>query len=529
MAKRTMVFWGKLVVFLCILAFAVNEIGALLNGGEDILRNASALRHLPKNSADVLWLGTSHMHYNIIPQYLYDHYGITSTMASGNSVDLSESYWELKEALRTQQPKVVVLDVYPAAAPYCYFYVQNVLAMRDRKGMAEGTNPYNTATGVARWLNIGSSYKPAAIAEAFAVSGADGDAYFDLTRFHTRYDQLSRSNFAYLAGEDRLTKNFGYLYGAGVLTEEKIAPRPYTLEAALAANEVGTFWEITDEQLGEVTLLDSVTEELMRIIRFAQEQGIELVLCAAPYLTNRAEESLFSQVGALAQREGVPFVGTEDVQLNELRYLRDMGHLNDEGARLYTAFWGEYFTDHFDLPDRRGSDDARYAPWRDNAGSYDIQHTAMQLIAYEGGLTEYLETISALGKDYLILINAEGEVSEGFSEDDYLLMMDKFGMSEEVLDEWYISSYGTLDAVICDGALLKSHYTYDSRTKELHWNVMGHDVIFEAGSEGERRWSVDGNSTGRTTEGMNIAVYSLIDGMLMENRTFNIVDPVFDE
>ena len=181
-------------MFLCLLAIAVNATGTLLSGGDDVTQSASSLKHPPAESVDVLWLGTSHMNYNIIPQYLYDLCGVTSAMATETRWILT-LHTDAASGAATQSPQVIVLDVYPAAAPYCYFYVQNVLALEYRAAMSEGSNPYNTATGVARWLPVGSPFKPGAIAEAYTHSGAGGEAYFELTRMHSRYGELTRNNF----------------------------------------------------------------------------------------------------------------------------------------------------------------------------------------------------------------------------------------------------------------------------------------------------------------------------------------------
>ena len=280
--RKLAAFWLKFLVFLCLLAIAVNATGTLLSGGDDVTQSASSLKHLPAESVDVLWLGTSHMNYNIIPQYLYDLCGVTSAMATGNSVDLDASYWMLRQALLTQSPQVIVLDVYPAAAPYCYFYVQNVLALEYRDGMSEGSNPYNTATGVARWLPVGSPFKPGAIAEAYTRSGAGGEAYFELTRMHSRYGELARDNFEYLRGDTRSIRNFGYLYGDQSMEGQEYAVQAYTQEAALQANEVGTYWEFTDEQLQAAELLDASVTAIRRSVEYASDKGIEIVLCAAP-------------------------------------------------------------------------------------------------------------------------------------------------------------------------------------------------------------------------------------------------------
>lgn len=53
---------------------------------------------------------------------------------------------------------------------------------------------------------------------------------------------------------------------------------------------------------------------------------------------------------------------------------------------------------------------------------------------------------------------------------------------------------------------------------------LGHEVTFE-----DSRWSVDGNSAGSTNTGMNIAVYSLPDHMLMDCRTFDMTQIAWDE
>lgn len=72
--------------------------------------------------------------------------------------------------------------------------------------------------------------------------------------------------------------------------------------------------------------------------------------------------------------------------------------------------------------------------------------------------------------------------------------------------------------------MLASAYAPEGRTETLTWNLLGHDVTFESA-----RWHVDGQSAGSTDMGMNIAVYSLPDHMLMECRTFDMTQIDWDE
>lgn len=75
----------------------------------------------------------------------------------------------------------------------------------------------------------------------------------------------------------------------------------------------------------------------------------------------------------------------------------------------------------------------------------------MSLIGMETGLTGYLEALAALDGDYLVLISAQGDVYEGFTESDWLLMTEMLGMNGEAVEEWYYTGTGTLDGVCCGG------------------------------------------------------------------------------
>ena len=65
---------------------------------------------LERDTADLLFLGSSHVFSSFCPQALYDEYGITSYNLSMGNQNLLMSYYWLMEALRTQSPSVVVVE-----------------------------------------------------------------------------------------------------------------------------------------------------------------------------------------------------------------------------------------------------------------------------------------------------------------------------------------------------------------------------------------------------------------------------------
>ena len=304
--------------------------------------------------------------------------------------------------------------------------------------------------------------------------------------------------------------------------------QPYSLGDAMAANEVGTYWEFTDEQLAQAHVMQESKDAIRRIADYLKKKDVQLVLCAAPYMINAAEEQLYEEIGELAEELGVPYVGLYDSGVMGLEYVRDLGHLNDQGARLYTKFWSEYFGENFDLPDHRESTDRRYAPWRDHQGSHDMQHSAMNLKDLDEGLTGYLEAVAALDEDYLVMISAQGDVYEGFTGGAYILLADEVGAAGGPREHRACTGSPIVGMRIAGGENLEISYCEDGREYPLAWKTGGHDVVFDA-SGSRVSWTVDGKSAGKGSTGFNISVYSLLDGMMMDSHTFDMTQIDWDE
>ena len=64
----------------------------------------------PEDSIDVLMLGSSHLGVNVDTTILCNDYGIGSYKLWGATQPVWNSYYNLAEALKTQHPKVVVLE-----------------------------------------------------------------------------------------------------------------------------------------------------------------------------------------------------------------------------------------------------------------------------------------------------------------------------------------------------------------------------------------------------------------------------------
>lgn len=79
---------------------------------------------LEKNTVDVLIFGSSHAVSGINPQVIYDNYGITSYNLGSEEQSLVVTYFWLREALKYQSPKAIILDTY-TLHKYVDAYVYN--------------------------------------------------------------------------------------------------------------------------------------------------------------------------------------------------------------------------------------------------------------------------------------------------------------------------------------------------------------------------------------------------------------------
>ena len=90
---------------------------ALFAGATQLLRNkdsAGAVRALyeePRDSLDVVFVGSSHILNGAFPLELWHEYGIVSNNLGQHGQSIPISYYMVQEAIRTQHPGCIVLDV----------------------------------------------------------------------------------------------------------------------------------------------------------------------------------------------------------------------------------------------------------------------------------------------------------------------------------------------------------------------------------------------------------------------------------
>lgn len=287
------------------------------------INQAKAMYYQPKDTVDVVMMGSSHIHYNINTGILWKDYGIASFDYSAAEQPLWITYHYLVEFCKYQKPKVMVLDLYSLANnkdDYQYDWIKpNILGMRF-------------SINKLRMLSV-------------SVEREKIDDFFpSMAVYHDRFSELTPFDFYYPLTLHTEMKNFKG-FAPAFVTRGQEEP------------------EFDQERSGGLSLKQETY--LQKIIDFTKENDIELFLMVAPYITTNEDELVYNRVREIANMNNIEFNSTnydyKGIGLNFETDFYDRSHLNYRGAEKFTNYLGKELKSRFDIPDRRGEEG--YESW----------------------------------------------------------------------------------------------------------------------------------------------------------------------
>ncbi len=440
------VFW----VILSLLLGNVYRVFSWKDGSGGYYTPVETFYGLERNIVDVLFLGSSHCYCSVINAKLWEEYGMASYSLSISGQDLAASYYWMKEALKTQKPKVVCLEVF--GITYHGYLVKG--------NMYRNVLQYRLSGDYIRMVKD-------------IVDEDERDSF--LTKWpilHTRYAELQREDFS---GESPLYIGYQSDFEVHSIDWMNDGLKAYTGDEVAAIGEEEEKW-------------------LWKIIALAEDNGVELCFFLSPYTASVQEQKQFNYVGQIAEEKGIPFLNF--IQLQEVLGLEpygdfiDWGHTNVWGAQKVTAYLGEFLSDHYSLEMHWG--DEKYDLWERDCAvraneltNYELQQIEdiYQILDYVCYLTGYTVILSTSG-DYL-------------RETDYLSeKLEPLRIQEPFLEGrgiWIIED-GEVVLEIMD----QNFHLYEDRN--------GADITL-IGTEDGNTVIVDGQNCGRAVDGINIVFY----------------------
>lgn len=392
--KKTVI---KIIAFVCVFAMLFWGVDNVLRFKySDGIRQIEQFYRQEDDSVDVLVVGSSHAFLNIYPEVLWRDFGYSSFNLAASLQPMWSSYHYIVEALKTQTPKVIILEGYRLIEQKDYVergtVIKNLYGMKWSKNKLEAIK---AATGIDK-SESEDTRSPQEIAVLDQIP-------FEFANYHSRYSELSAADFMRYYGLYECKNYKGNVVGTKVYTGFK---QPNVAEYS---TEPGT--------------LTAKTEEYYRkILELGRELDIPIVTVVAPFAMNNKEYSIYLAAEQISEEYGQIFVNYneyyEEIGLDFSTDILDAGsHLNEKGAEKFTFALGELIQDNFDIPDHRGDD--AYGSWETDTEEY------MRLYGSKNGLTEitapetYVQKMLDDGDySFAVVVNGtqDGESSEAFDE-----------------------------------------------------------------------------------------------------------------
>lgn len=257
----------------------------------------------PENEFDVIFFGSSNTYCSFNPLILWEETGVKSYVFATQNQPIWATYYYMKDAFKRQTPKLAVLDV--------------LMLTKHTEYFDDGVN-YSFAD------DMPFSLDKIRLVQASAPRDGQFDLLFNFTKYHSRWNELTKTDWTFRRGEQRDS-----MYGYTFLTD--------TYADAIMHDVSGV--ETTAE------LYEKNVEYFEKIVSLCRENGVELMLVKTPNNKTTAQEAHYKAIHALAAENGLELVDYNalypEIGLDLKTDFYDKSHLNFRGAEKFTRYFAD--------------------------------------------------------------------------------------------------------------------------------------------------------------------------------------------
>ena len=308
-----------------------------------------------QNSIDVLLIGNSDLYRGFSPLDCWKTYGISCCDAGKPSQNPRGAYNTLRDALKYQHPKVVVLET----DLYLVDYINLGMKMFFP---SESTAPKPKIRERIKRINESIETKLGYYIPKLARTGYNGfldklesafeteiNYYFPLLKYHYRWNSLHMNDFS------NMKANWHFADKGFVASTDK---KEYK----------GNLDYMASNAKKSDSLKAGTLKYLNKINELCKQNNIKLVLLSLPSATSWSD-SKHKAIADFSKLNNLDYVDLNLKEMNTgINWLTDSNdggtHLNIYGARKSTAKFSEYLSENFQLTDHRG--DPAYAQWTED-------------------------------------------------------------------------------------------------------------------------------------------------------------------
>ena len=328
---------GKIIVFLLIGILIVNSATSFMGISNEYSEHAEMVLNgyydLDQDSSDVVFVGNSHVYRYWQCAFAWKEYGLSSAALATSDMPYCVVKNMVIEALKTQSPKVVVIDATAFANKEQEVKNKIYLLLNN---MHHSANYYDMIANFCYYSDI---------------EGLDQlQYYFPLVQFHERWKELSIQDF--------------------VQTQPSYLNSCYQ-EKFLTSTIQGKNHNYTEEKS---PIAEGCEDALRDFLEWCQEADCKVLFYGAPVLKSKDYLECINYVLDIAQEYGADTIDFNDEGLFESfgfvldKDFQDTNHTNIVGSYKFTRGFALWLMEEYGLTSHSG--EAGYEEWDEQAEEY---------------------------------------------------------------------------------------------------------------------------------------------------------------
>ncbi len=427
------------------------------------------------NVNDIIFVGSSNIFEDVNTGVLWEEYGMASFDLGGSLQPMWNSYYYIKEALKTQSPKLIVLDLLGVLETEDYLKESRII--RNTYGMKfsrDKIDAIKVSSPKEQW----------------------NDYIWEFPTYHSRYKELGVEDFLPNRGIANMETWKGFVINTATTPCEK----PDNFQT---------------EKTGKLS--DKTETYLRKICQLCEEKRVKLLLIKTPNVSTDTDINAtmkYNEAAEIGKEYGASFINFnyfyDEIGLDLNTDMGDSTHLNYRGNVKFTRYLAEYLREKYELPDRRGQEgyeeydimamDCRVRT--ENAWVHDI---------YE--IQDFLKEIQK--ENYIIIYVVSGNWKEANNYEYIKTEFEKYGINLDAADrsEVWKAENGEIvqfSEMTTEGTWYRELAPYKSL--QISRIEDGYSVIFNKAEQT------------RVKEGINVIVYDTITETVVDTVGFSIVD-----
>ncbi len=366
----------------------------------------------------VIFLGTSTVYCGVSPLELYKNNQIISYDFTSSAQPMAISYFYLKEALKTQHPKVVVVDIgmlfsrrestrswwelAMSAMPFSKNYLDTVRAFGNRSENSDLSTESRTKDCIS--------------------------ILFPIYEFHERWKELNSDDFQ--ISSDRKSFSKGYLIQPTVVPSDCSEELMNNTAEVMTVQNNGWTKAYENNKLKESSFNNVIydieidgesAEYLFKIRDLCNKYGIKLQLIKIPVMNNpviyegawiKQKYNIVKQLANNYNMDYLDLMYDIDLQIDWDMDTMDGGrHLNILGAKKVSSYLGNYLVNKYELePQKDLNYDADLEKYIELSDALELQT--------EYDFQAYINYINKSDRNLSVLFAVCEDISGGISDQD---------------------------------------------------------------------------------------------------------------